>query len=176
MSSRFVIDEQATARNIIFHWENLGVNDSFHVAIWEKMGLLPSVNDRDDREQHKYLIGLLKKSYKDANYPKSRRRWLQLHSLPRGNRLRNLLATAEPYGYRTKGDGGEDNSIAVELDNPSGPVVPNGAPKRRQIPSNEVDRLVRETLFDRPGKRNAMSSFEQADKEPVDKATQADFP
>ena len=176
MASRFVIDEQATARNIIFHWENFGLNDSFHVAIWEEMGLFPSVNDRDDREQHKYLIGLLKKSYKDANYPKSRRRWLQLHSLPRGNRLRNLLATAEPCGYRTKGDGGEDVSIAVELDNPSGPVIPNAAPRRRQIPSNEVDRLVRETLFDRPRKRSAADSLEQAKAESVDEATQTDFP
>ena len=145
-----------------------------HVAIQREMGLLPTPHERGDRERHKYLIWLLKNTYEKANYGKPRRRWLQLHSVPRGDRLRNLLATAEPCGYRTKSDGEEDAHVVIDLDNPSGPVVSSAEPKRRQIPADEVGRLIRETLFDSPRRRNAIDSFEQAGREQFDKATQTD--
>ena len=106
---------QATARNVVYHWENSGVTEEIHVAIQREMGLLPTLLGRGDRERHKYLIWLLKNTYEKANYGKPRRRWLQLHSVPRGDRLRNLLATAEPCGYRTKSDGEEDAHVVIEI-------------------------------------------------------------
>ena len=115
--------EQASARNIIYHWENVGLQDEFHVAILREMKMWPNARERENRERHDYLINLLKRTYEAANYSKSRRRWLELHSLPRGIRLRNLLATAEPCGYRTKGNEGDGNASKE-------------GPKRRQRSSN----------------------------------------
>ena len=149
----------ATARNIIYHWENFGLQDEFHVAILREMKVWPSACERENRERHDYLIDLVKKTYEAANYSKFRRQWLELHSLPRGTRLRNLLASAEPRGYRTKGNEGDGNALYE-------------GPKRRQIPESEITQLIQETLED-PAER-WFYFVEQIKKQTSDKASQTD--